>query len=77
MEADFGSEFIFFSSAFSFSLRADGGSAVGNSATCVWIENDIRVSEEMLRILVMSTQDMLSGKEPFPIVHPGGSWEVD
>ena len=45
-------------------------------ATCVWIENDIRVSDEMLRILVMSTQDMLSGKEPFPIVHPGGSWEV-
>lgn len=44
--------------------------------TCVWIENDVNVTDSMLQTILNVSSDMMRGVETFPVVHPGGTWEV-
>lgn len=44
--------------------------------SCVWIENDVLVTDSMLSAILKVSADMKQGIEGFPVVHLYGTWEV-
>lgn len=47
-----------------------------SKTSCVWIENDVKVTEAMLEIIIQADETIRRGKEKHAILQPGNSFEV-